>query len=120
MTAVIVTVTGACGALARYLVGGLVQRRFDPDLPMGTAAVNLTGSLLLGFVVGIGLTGNALAGAAGALAGFTTYSTWMVEVVSLATEGGEGRVRSAIDLFGMMAAGLALALAGLALGRLLA
>lgn len=120
MTAAIVIVTGAVGAVGRYLVADLVQRRFEPDLPAGTAVVNLAGSLLLGFVVGLGVDGDALAAAAGGLAGFTTYSTWMVEVVALASEGFEGRVRGVVGLFGMMAFGLVLALAGLALGRVLA
>lgn len=44
---------GAGGTLARYLLSGLVQQRLDGDLPVGTLAVNLSGALLIGAVVGI-------------------------------------------------------------------
>lgn len=117
MTGAIVIVAGTIGAVARYLVSAAVQRRADPDLPLGTAAVNLTGALSLGFVVGLGVDGNALAASGGLLAGFTTYSTWMVETVALLGEGRTGWRRAAVDLFGLMAAGILVAWLGLVLGR---
>src|SRR3954466_11351496 len=38
----------AIGGVGRYLLGGAVQRAVGTGFPMGTLAVNLTGSLLLG------------------------------------------------------------------------
>lgn len=117
MTSLIVALSGSAGAVARYLVAGRVQRRVDPDLPVGTALVNLIGAFALGLVVGLGIDGRWLAGIGGALAGFTTYSTWMVEVVALTREGSEGRLRAAVDLVGLMSVGLALAWVGVLIGR---
>jgi CrcB protein len=53
-------------------------------MPVGTAAVNLIGAFALGMIVGVGQapTGWLLA-AAGFTAGFTTFSTWMVETARL-------------------------------------
>lgn len=117
MTGLIVAVSGSVGAVARYLVAGRVQQRVDPDLPVGTALVNLVGAFALGLLVGFGIDGQWLAGFGGALAGFTTYSTWMVEVAALTREGSEGRLRAAVDLVGLVSAGLALAWVGVVLGR---
>jgi CrcB protein len=53
----------------------------DGRLPLGTIAVNLTGSFLLGWFSGLGLAGATFAllgtGFCGAL---TTYSTFVVQV----------------------------------------
>lgn len=117
MTAAIVIVSGTIGAVARYVFGAIVQRRADPDLPIGTAVVNLAGALLFGLVVGRGVTGSSLAGLGGLFAGLTTYSTWMVETVALGKQGVRGRVRAVVNLAGMMAAGLTLAWFGIVLGR---
>ena len=48
--------------------------------PLGTLAVNLSGALLLGFLVGVSLHGDAylIAGTA-VLGSYTTFSTWMLE-----------------------------------------
>ena len=80
MTALLVAVAGAAGVLARYGLGRLV----DPDsLPAVTVAINVTGSALLGFLVA---AGGSLAPeirtalAIGLLGGFTTFSTFSVDV----------------------------------------
>jgi len=39
---------GAVGTLARYAIGGLVQRSISSEFPIGTAAVNIIGCLLFG------------------------------------------------------------------------
>lgn len=115
MTGLIVVTAGAVGSGVRYLVGAWLQRRSDPDLPVGTAAVNLVGSLLLGVVVGAGVSGHLLSALGGGLGGFTTYSTWMVETVALTRE--RRPAATVVNLLGLMVAGLALALLGLVLGR---
>lgn len=102
---------GGVGALCRYVVTGLVQRWSGSDLPLGTAAVNLAGALALGATAGsdLGSTGLALAG--GFLAGFTTFSTWMVESLGLGLAP-RPRLRALVNLLGMLLAGLALGAAG--------
>jgi CrcB protein len=42
---------GAMGSVGRYALSGWVARRIGETLPFGTLAVNLTGSLLIGFAL---------------------------------------------------------------------
>jgi CrcB protein len=117
VTGTIVAATGAIGAVLRWSVGTAIQRRAGTDLPIGTASINLAGALALGTVVGLGVSGDALAATAGLIAGFTTYSTWMVETVVLFEEGSEGRWRSVVNGVGLLATGIVAAWLGLLLGR---
>jgi fluoride exporter len=106
---------GGCGALARFLLDGIVSERGAAGrFPLGTLAVNLSGSVLLGLLAGATLHGDALllAGTA-TLGSYTTFSTWMFESHRLA-EDGEWPVLAA-----NVAGSLALGLAGVALGRLI-
>ena len=75
-----VGVLGGVGALARFLLDGFVAERARGGFPWGTFAVNVSGALVLGLLVGLALRGSALvlAGAA-TLGSFTTFSTWMFE-----------------------------------------
>ena len=107
-----VTLLGGIGAIARFLVGSLVSARVTSELPLGTFVVNTTGSLLLGLLTGLAVTGNllVLAGAA-TLGSYTTFSTWMLETHRLA-EG--AKVPAAIV---NVLASLAVGIAAVALGR---
>jgi CrcB protein len=77
---------GAIGSMARYWVWTVVAPR-SAGFPWATMAVNLTGSLALGFLAGI------LAGRLddtvrfsiffGVLGGYTTFSTFSVDNVEL-------------------------------------
>jgi CrcB protein len=111
---VLATVAGAFGALTRYLLGGFVQERTRTDLPTGTFVVNVMGAFLLGLVVGIDDLGSTLTlTAAGFLGGFTTFSTWMFETVSLGVP--PLRLRALFNLALTLIGGLALAAAGYSL-----
>jgi CrcB protein len=86
------------------------------SFPFGTLAVNLTGSLGLGVLVGSVLDRDALSLVAiGALGSFTTFSTWMFEAQRLA-EDGEMRL-AAINVVASLAVGVALAWLGLQIGE---
>lgn len=80
---------GAVGTGARYLVSGAVLRWLGSGFPYGTLAVNLLGSFLLGALTQIGLGSGAmsptlrLALTTGVMGGFTTYSTFSYETVTL-------------------------------------
>jgi CrcB protein len=101
-----VGVLGGLGAIARFVVGGL---------PLGTFAVNIGGTLLLGLLVGLAVSGDALLLAATALlASYTTFSAWMAETHGLAERG--HRVAAAVNLI----ASLVLGVAAAALGRWIA
>jgi fluoride exporter len=79
---------GGIGALGRFLVDGIVAARTRHEFPLGTLVVNLSGAMLLGFLVGLGFTGNRLllAGTA-TLGSYTTFSTWMLETQRLVEDG---------------------------------
>jgi CrcB protein len=111
---VLATVAGAVGALTRYLLGGYVQQQTRSDLPVGTFAVNMIGAFLLGLVVGLdNLVSTLTMTAAGFLGGFTTFSTWMFETVSLGVA--PLRPRALLNLALTLIGGLAVAAAGYSL-----
>ena len=86
-------VAGAVGAPLRYIVDGLVLDRSGGTFPLGTAVINITGSLLLGFLTGLALyhgfpaTSKIVLGT-GFCGSFTTFSTFAFETIRLAEEGG--------------------------------
>jgi len=108
----ITAAAGSLGALARYLITGWVQRWTQSLLPVGTAAVNLLGALFLGIAVGaMDIDSMATIAVVGFLAGLTTFSTWMVETVSLAAEP-VYQMKAAMNILIPLAAGVALATLG--------
>ena len=82
-----VALLGGAGANARFALDALVSARAGGGLPYGTLAVNASGSLLLGLLTGLALSGNALVLAGTATLGsYTTFSTWMLETHRLAED----------------------------------
>jgi CrcB protein len=78
---------GGIGAALRFALDGLVKARIHLPYPVGTTLINTLGSLLLGFLVGLGTQFypspvETIAGA-GFCGGFTTFSTASVETVRL-------------------------------------
>lgn len=110
-----VALLGGVGANARFLVHSLVAARTASDFPLGTLVVNASGSLLLGVLAGVSLSGDALVLAGTATLGsYTTFSTWMLETHFLAAKGRRGAA-----LLNVLVS-LALGLGALALGRVAA
>lgn len=108
---------GGVGALARFLLDGAIAGR-GSGFPWGTLAVNLSGALLLGLVVGAAVGTDAYRVAAtGLLGSFTTFSTWALESHRL---GEDGRLRLGIVNFVVsLVLGVALAWLGRELGAAL-
>lgn len=106
---------GGFGAILRFAIDALVQRRVSGEFPLGTLIVNVTGTFSLGILTGAGVSGNAslLAGTA-VLGSFTTFSTWMLETERLVEEGDDRIGTSNILL--SAAAGLGAALLGWGVG----
>lgn len=77
----LVALGGALGAPLRYATNHVLRQQLGTTPPVGTLAVNVVGSLLLGLLVGAGVTGSPLAlvgiGFCGAL---TTFSTLALEI----------------------------------------
>jgi len=116
-------VAGGLGAVARFVVDGLISSRIRGQVPVGTMAVNISGSLLLGLLAGLVLAavlppGWTLVVGTGFLGGYTTFSTASSETVRLLQA---GRVWPALlSGAGTAVAALAAAGAGLSIGLLLA
>ena len=83
---------GALGALARYAVTVAVQRP-EARMPWGTLTVNALGCLAIGFLATV-LAGREVGEATralifiGLLGAFTTFSTYGLETLQLASAGG--------------------------------
>lgn len=76
------------GGISRYLVTLFVQNKFLSTFPYGTLAVNIIGCFLIGIVYGLSARGNInvewrLFLATGVLGGFTTFSSFSNDTVSL-------------------------------------
>ena len=84
---------GLAGTLARYGLQGWVQERAGGAFPSGTLAVNLAGSLLLGFLMRYAMGSTVLspetrAGLTiGFCGAFTTMSTFSYESTRLLADG---------------------------------
>jgi fluoride exporter len=83
---------GGVGAIGRFLLDGAVAGRVGREFPYGTLAVNVSGSFVLGVLVGGALSDDAyrLAGT-GLVGAFTTFSTWTLESHRLGEGGDLGR-----------------------------
>jgi CrcB protein len=92
VTIAAIALGGALGAVARYEIG-LAWPVVAGTFPWTTLAINLAGSIALGVVLTAFSAGTSRAArvrafaAVGFCGGFTTFSTWMVEVVLLGRGG---------------------------------
>lgn len=112
-----VALGGGAGATLRYFVMEWVARRLGAEFPYSTLTVNILGSLCMGLLVG--LLARYLPPhqqeirsfvAVGVLGGFTTFSTFSLDALTLIERGAWGS-----SLLYMLASVL-LCVAGLALG----
>lgn len=113
----------ALGANARYLVGVWAGGRWGASFPYGTLAVNVSGSLLLGFIVALATDRIVMSPelrlflAVGFMGSYTTFSSYTVESLTLLEAGAYGPA-----VFNMLAnnfLGLGCVVLGFTLARLL-
>jgi CrcB protein len=87
-----VAVGGAAGASLRYLAASMTHSLLGHAFPYGTLLVNVTGSLLIGYLVvllpesGSHASTLRLLLITGLLGGFTTYSAFSIETLTLLQE----------------------------------
>ncbi len=101
---------GFLGAVARYLGGAAIARLLPPTFPFGTFVVNAVGCLLIGalavltderLVLG---TRARLFLLVGVLGGFTTFSSFGYETITLLRQGSQWL--AAVNVVGHVVVGL--------------
>jgi CrcB protein len=89
----LVALGGALGSIARYGASGLVARWLGEGFPWGTLLVNVTGSFVIGLVATLtedrwmaspGFRTFMMVGICG---GYTTFSSFSLQTMSLARDG---------------------------------
>jgi fluoride exporter len=116
----LVALGGAAGSVARFGLSTVAQTRWSGALPVGTLLVNVTGSVLLGFILRYALDTPAVSPEMRALlttgfcGGYTTFSTFSYETMALIEDGDWRRAALYVLL------SLAVSLAGVWLGMTLA
>ncbi|MGR9275076.1 fluoride efflux transporter CrcB [Rhizobium leguminosarum] len=122
--ALLVAFGGAIGSVLRYYVGQWTLRLMGPAFPWGTLAVNVVGCFVIGvFAELIARKFNAstelrLLLITGFLGGFTTFSAFSLDAISL-LERGEA-VAGGIYIAASVGLSMAAVIAGLAVMRALA
>jgi len=100
----LVGVGGAAGAMARYLLSGLVQERTGGLFPWGTLVVNVSGCLVMGLLAGLAdargfmTPGTRALLIVGILGGFTTFSAFGNETMNLILDRDLGRAAANVGL----------------------
>ena len=112
---------GFAGAVARYLVG-LALPFIGTGFPFGTFAVNVAGCLIIGFISELSITTSLVSPelrllfAAGLCGGFTTFSSYMYEIMYLLRDG--EMLYASIYLFGSIIGGILCLYLGMQIARM--
>lgn len=124
MHLLVIGLGGFVGAIARYLVDGVVSERTAASaFPFGTLAINLSGAFVLGLLATLTLERSLLPAEIrgpvmiGFLGAYTTFSTFTLESLRLLEAG--SWMLAAGNLIGSVVLGLLAVAAGVALGRAL-
>lgn len=92
----LVMLGGAIGAGGRHLVGRALLAALGPGYPWGTLTVNIVGGMAMGALVALMARGTLpqeptrLLVAVGVLGGFTTFSAFSLDVVTMIERGSWG------------------------------
>jgi CrcB protein len=82
-----VLVLGILGVFCRFVLSSFIQSKIDSPLPISTLIINVLGCFLMGVVYVLGVEKSLLSDSlkaglmAGLLGGFTTFSTYSLELV---------------------------------------
>lgn len=118
-----VALGGALGAVLRFGVGQLALQRFGPGFPWGTLIVNVVGCFFIGLLAQFAITRSfgvtpmvRIFATTGVLGGFTTFSTFSLDAMTLFGEG--AAPLAAAYTVGSVVLGIGAAYAGIVVGRL--
>lgn len=109
-----VALGSAAGGVVRYLLGGWIQERSGSSFPIQTLVINVSGSLLLGFIQRYALETAAVTPEVRAMltiglcGGYTTFSTFSLETVRLLEEGDLRRAGLYVGLSVILSVGAAI------------
>jgi len=80
----LVMVGGAIGALCRFIGSSFIKKNVSTEFPLATLLINVVGSFLMGLLIAVhpGNFNQLLLGT-GFMGGFTTFSTFEMENVTL-------------------------------------
>ena len=113
---------GAIGSIARYGSGVLVGRVWPSPFPLATMLINIAGSLAMGLLVGwLARTSPAwqadarLFVAVGVLGGFTTFSAFSLDAITLIERG--AHLEAALYALGSVVVAIAALYLGLLVTR---
>ena len=113
MIVLLLAAAGGAGVLARY---GITQAADGAAGPWTIVAVNVAGSFAIGVLAGLGVSEDTrLVAAVGFLGGFTTFSTFSLDVFSDLEAGRPGRAVAVV--VASVALGVGAAALGWVLGR---
>jgi CrcB protein len=94
----LVAIGGALGSVARYGTGIAVGKVWSSAFPLGTMLINIAGSLAMGLFVGYLVrttpawqADGRLFVAVGVLGGFTTFSSFSLDTISMFERGEVGQ-----------------------------
>jgi CrcB protein len=117
MTALLLALAGGLGAASRLTVDGMVRHHVRTDFPWATVLINVTGSFLLGLLIGAG-AGDRWHDVLGTgfLGGYTTFSTASLETAGLLLD--RRPLAAVANGLGVLVGCVAAASGGYALGAL--
>jgi CrcB protein len=116
-----IAVGAAAGGVSRYYLASAIQQRMGASFPWGTLAINITGSLLLGFLIRYAMATPAISPEVRAMltvgfcGGYTTFSSYSYETMVLIEDGEIGR--AAMYSLGSVILALVATFAGFMLAR---
>ncbi|HVA80418.1 MAG TPA: fluoride efflux transporter CrcB [Candidatus Binataceae bacterium] len=92
---VLIGIGGALGSIGRYWASGVVANLSGGTFPFGTMFVNVSGAIVIGFFAALtGPDGRIFVGTSGRqfvmtgiCGGYTTFSTFSLETMTLARDG---------------------------------